>query len=99
MKAKKILIVNRGLPIVSISIGESGDFLYGDQRDVDKAEKIVLESGNVLIFGGQSGHVYHGAASILPMTAPQALLQESDLRPGRLNLKVVAMMLLFQVRP
>ncbi|KAL8157335.1 hypothetical protein AgCh_002148 [Apium graveolens] len=78
--------LNRGLPIVSISVGDSAEFFYGDQMDVDKVEKIVLESGDVLIFGGKSRHVYHGLASILTRTAPQALLQESDLLPGRLNL-------------
>ncbi|WOH10867.1 hypothetical protein DCAR_0730342 [Daucus carota subsp. sativus] len=78
--------LNRGLPVVSISIGDSAEFLYGDQMDIDKAKKVVLESGDVLIFGGKSRHIYHGVTSILPKTAPQALLQESDLRPGRLNL-------------
>lgn len=77
--------LNRGLPIVSKSIGDSAEFSYGNQRDVNKAEKIVLESVDVLI-GGKSTHAYHGVASILTKTAPQALLQESDLHPGRLNL-------------
>lgn len=76
----------KGLPVVSISIGDSAKFLYGDQRDVDTAEKVVLESGDVLIFGGKSRHVYHGVTDILPKTAPHALLEESDLRKGRLNL-------------
>lgn len=78
--------LNRGLPVVSISIGDSAEFLYGDQMDINKAEKVVLESGDVLIFGGKSRHVYHGVTSILTKTAPQALLQETGLRPGRLNL-------------
>lgn len=78
--------LNRGLPVVSISIGDSAEFLYGDQMDIDKAEKVILESGDVLIFGGKSRHVYHGVTSILTNTAPRALLQETDLRPGRLNL-------------
>ncbi|KAE9615999.1 hypothetical protein Lal_00017361 [Lupinus albus] len=76
----------KGLPIVSFSIGDSADFLYSDASDVDKAQKVVLESGDVLIFGGKSRHVFHGVTAINPMTAPQHLLEETNLRPGRLNL-------------
>lgn len=74
------------MPVVSISIGDSAEFLYGDQRDVDKAERILLESGDVLIFGGKSRHIFHGVTSINPKTAPPALLDYTKLRPGRLNL-------------
>ncbi|KAK7838087.1 uncharacterized protein LOC112013105 [Quercus suber] len=75
-----------GLPVVSFSIGDKADFLYGDQRDVDKADKVVLESGDVLIFGGKSRHIFHGVTAIHPNSAPKSLLEETKLRPGRLNL-------------
>ncbi|KAJ4849821.1 hypothetical protein Tsubulata_040646 [Turnera subulata] len=78
--------LRQGLPVVSFSIGDSAEFLYGDQRDVSKAEKVVLESGDVLIFGGRSRHIFHGVNSILPETAPKLLLDQTNLRPGRLNL-------------
>ncbi|KAF9685332.1 hypothetical protein SADUNF_Sadunf03G0043500 [Salix dunnii] len=78
--------LDRRLPVVSFSIGDAGEFLYGDQRDVEKAEKVFLESGDVLIFGGMSRHVFHGVSSVQPKTAPKALLDETNLRPGRLNL-------------
>ena len=78
--------LDRRLPVVSFSIGDAGEFLYGDQRDVEKAEKVLLESGDVLIFGGMSRHVFHGVSSVQPKTAPKALLDETNLRPGRLNL-------------
>ncbi|KAL5583430.1 hypothetical protein UlMin_015872 [Ulmus minor] len=74
------------LPVVSFSIGDTADFLFGDQRDVDAAQKITLESGDILIFGGQSRHVFHGVAAIHSNSAPKALLEETNLRPGRLNL-------------
>ncbi|XP_059642459.1 uncharacterized protein LOC132284375 [Cornus florida] len=77
---------NKGLPVVSFSFGDSAEFLYGNQRDVEKAEKVLLESGDVLIFGGESRHVFHGVRSIIPNSAPPALLGEASLRPGRLNL-------------
>ncbi|KAL7100262.1 hypothetical protein ACP275_09G136600 [Erythranthe tilingii] len=78
--------LRKGLPVVSFSIGDSAEFLFGDQRDIDKAEKVVLESGDVLIFGGKSRHIFHGVSNIIPDTAPKALLEETDFRPGRLNL-------------
>ena len=74
------------MPVVSFSIGDAAEFLYGDQRDVELAKKITLESGDVLIFGGKSRHIFHGVASIKPDTAPKPLLEASNLRPGRLNL-------------
>jgi len=39
---------------VSFSIGDTAEFLYGDEREVDKAKRVLLESGDVLIFGGKS---------------------------------------------
>ncbi|GLU22500.1 hypothetical protein SLE2022_385710 [Rubroshorea leprosula] len=75
-----------GLPVVSFSVGDSAEFLYGDQRDIDKADKIILESGDVLIFGGKSRHIFHGVTAIIRDTGPKALLEETNLRSGRLNL-------------
>ncbi|KAJ6765444.1 2OG-FE(II) OXYGENASE FAMILY PROTEIN [Salix purpurea] len=78
--------LSKGLPVVSFSVGDSAEFLYGDQRDVNKADKIVLESGDVLIFGGSSRHIFHGVTSVIPNSSPKALIEETRLRPGRLNL-------------
>ncbi|KAI5391396.1 hypothetical protein KIW84_076266, partial [Lathyrus oleraceus] len=68
--------LQKGLPVVSFSIGDSAEFLYGDQRDVEKAENVLLESGDVLIFGGDSRHVYHGVSSIISNSAPEELVQD-----------------------
>lgn len=72
--------------MVSFSVGDTAEFLYGDERDVDKAEKVLLESGDVLIFGGKSRRVFHGVAAIVPNTTPAALQEETNFLPGRLNL-------------
>lgn len=78
--------LRKGLPVVSFSIGDTAEFLYGDQRDIVKAEKVLLESGDVLIFGGKSRHIFHGVPSIVQDSAPKTLLEQSRLRSGRLNL-------------
>ncbi|PON43568.1 Alkylated DNA repair protein AlkB [Parasponia andersonii] len=78
--------IRKGLPVVSFSIGDTAEFLFGDQRDVQEAKKIMLESGDVLIFGGYSRNIFHGVTSISADTAPKTLLEETNLRHGRLNL-------------
>lgn len=78
--------LRKGLPVVSVSIGDSAEFLFGSQRDVDKADDLLLESGDVLIFGGESRHIFHGVTNIVPKTAPPELVEKTGLRPGRLNL-------------
>ncbi|PKU69412.1 alkylated DNA repair protein [Dendrobium catenatum] len=75
------------LPIVSFSIGDSAEFLYCDVRDEVKAEKVTLESGDVLIFGGDAGHIFNGVSCIIPNTGPKILIDKTTkLRPGYLNL-------------
>lgn len=72
--------------MIPLSIGDSAEFMYGDDKDEDKAERVLLESGDVLVFGGESRHIYHGVSSIIPNSAPEKLLEETGLLPGRLNL-------------
>ncbi|KAI9154607.1 hypothetical protein LWI28_028784 [Acer negundo] len=67
-------------------LGDSAEFLYSDERDAENAEEIVLESGDVLIFGGESRLIFHGVSRIIPNSAPVLLLERTCLRPGRLNL-------------
>ncbi|OAE30814.1 hypothetical protein AXG93_857s1170 [Marchantia polymorpha subsp. ruderalis] len=78
--------LKRGSPVVSFSVGDSAEFLYGSDNNVETAEKLVLDSGDVLIFGGPSRMIYHGVSKIIRGSAPESLLQKSNLRPGRLNL-------------
>ncbi|GFP99512.1 alpha-ketoglutarate-dependent dioxygenase alkb [Phtheirospermum japonicum] len=78
--------LRKGLPVVSFSLGDTAEFLFADQRDFDEANKVELQSGDVLIFGGKSRLIFHGVSNIIPDSAPKALLEEANLRPGRLNL-------------
>ena len=73
--------LDAGAPVVSLSIGDSARFLFGGLKRKDPVEKILLESGDVFVFGGESRLRYHGVTRILPGTAPPGFGFE-----GRLNL-------------
>jgi DNA alkylation damage repair protein AlkB len=73
--------IGAGAPVVSLSIGDTARFLFGGLKRKDPLETILLESGDVFVFGGESRLRYHGVTRILPGTAPRHLGFE-----GRLNL-------------
>ena len=62
-----------GLPVVSVSVGDTARFLFGGLRRRDPVESIPLESGDVFVFGGPARLRYHGVSRILPLTAPSGL--------------------------
>ena len=62
-----------GLPVVSVSIGDTARFLFGGPRRRDPVESILLESGDAFVFGGPARLRYHGVSRIVPHTAPAAL--------------------------
>ena len=70
-----------GLPVVSISLGDTARFLFGGFRRRDPIEPILLESGDVFVFGGPARLRYHGVSRIVRGTAPPALAVD-----GRFNL-------------
>ena len=70
-----------GVPVVSISVGDTARFLFGGTRRRDPVESILLESGDVFVFGGPARLRYHGVSRILPGTAPRDLAID-----GRFNL-------------
>ncbi|KAJ9511486.1 hypothetical protein QJQ45_029846, partial [Haematococcus lacustris] len=129
--------LRRGLPVVSMSLGDAADFLFGPTCEEvsggqtlrpaltlgipdahppaasslpplpstcmlllllpllllllllllqSTAQRVRLESGDVLVFGGPSRMVFHAVPNIYPGTAPPSLVQATGLRPGRLNL-------------
>jgi alkylated DNA repair protein (DNA oxidative demethylase) len=62
-----------GVPVVSVSLGDTARFLFGGARRRDPVETLLLESGDAFVFGGPARLRYHGVARILPGTAPAAL--------------------------
>ena len=70
-----------GLPVVSVSLGDTARFLFGGQRRKEPVEPRMLESGDAFVFGGPARLRFHGVSRIIPGTAPPEL----DLT-GRFNL-------------
>jgi len=65
--------LERGAPVVSISIGDTAKFLFGGVKRRDPVETILLQSGDAFVFGGPARLRYHGVSRILPGTAPAGL--------------------------
>ena len=70
-----------GVPVVSISLGDTARFLFGSLKRKDPVEAIPLESGDAFVFGGPARLRYHGVSRIIPGTAPRELALS-----GRFNL-------------
>ena len=70
-----------GVPVVSVSLGDTARFLFGGLRRRDPVEAMLLESGDAFVFGGSARLRYHGVSRIVPGSAPHEL----DL-DGRFNL-------------
>ena len=70
-----------GLPVVSVSLGDTARFLFGGTRRRDHVDALLLESGDAFVFGGPARLRYHGVPRIVPGTAPPELRMS-----GRFNL-------------
>ena len=62
-----------GLPVVSISLGDTAKFLFGGVRRRDPVDALLLESGDAFVFGGPARLRYHGVTRIVAGTAPPGL--------------------------
>jgi len=62
-----------GLPVVSLSLGDTARFLFGGVKRKDAVESRLLESGDAFVFGGPARLRYHGVSRILAGTAPPEL--------------------------
>lgn len=70
-----------GVPVVSVSIGDTARFLFGGTKRKEPVEVILLESGDAFVFGGPARLRYHGVSRIVAGTAPAELAMA-----GRFNL-------------
>jgi alkylated DNA repair protein (DNA oxidative demethylase) len=54
-----------GAPIVSVSLGLPVVFLFGGPRRQDRARRVRLESGDVVVWGGPARLAFHGVAPLV----------------------------------
>lgn len=69
-----------GAPVVSVSLGDACLFRIGGTRRSDPTRSFRLESGDVVVLGGEGRLAFHGVDRIYPMTSD--LLEKG----GRINL-------------
>ncbi len=67
-------------PVLSVSLGDTGVFRVGGVSRKDPTTRYELQSGDVIVLGGEDRLAFHGIDRILPGTSD--LLQEG----GRFNL-------------
>ena len=79
--------LRRGVPVVSLSIGDAADFYYSKASpEWEISSKVRLESGDLLVFGGASRMVFHGVSTVHAGTCPSELQESLNMLPGRVNL-------------
>ncbi|WP_439636141.1 alpha-ketoglutarate-dependent dioxygenase AlkB [Oceanicaulis sp.] len=70
-------------PVVSVSLGDSARFRLGGPTRKGPTRSLRLNSGDVVVLGGESRRFHHGVDRIY---AGGSTLLPPDWRPGRLNL-------------
>lgn len=72
-----------GAPVVSLSIGDTCVFRFGNTENRGRPyTDVELASGDLFVFGGPSRHAFHGVPRVRPGTAGP----EAGMSGGRLNL-------------
>jgi alkylated DNA repair protein (DNA oxidative demethylase) len=72
-----------GAPVVSLSIGDSCVFRFGNTQTRGRPyTDVELASGDLFVFGGPSRNAYHGVPKVLLATADPA----TGMNGGRLNI-------------
>lgn len=73
---------NLSAPIISISLGDTGIFVLGGKLRTDDTRQYIIQSGDVIVMGGESRNFFHSFKGIVPNTSN--LLKDG----GRLNLTI-----------
>jgi len=64
-------------PIVSVSLGLPAKFLFGGLTRNERPQRLWLESGDVVVWGGPSRLAFHGVDTLAkgdhPLTGPYRL--------------------------
>ena len=73
---------NKSAPIISVSLGDSGIFVLGGLLRNDKTRQYIVQSGDVIVMGGESRNFFHAFKGTVSNTS--TLLKNG----GRLNLTI-----------
>ena len=77
--------IARGSPVITVSLGDSALFRFGNTVTRGKPYRdVTLESGDLFVFGGPSRMAYHGIMKLHARTAPPEL----GLVSGRLSITI-----------
>jgi alkylated DNA repair protein (DNA oxidative demethylase) len=57
-------------PIVSVSLGIAATFLFGGDKRADKAMRVPLEHGDVVVWGGPARMRFHGVLALKHASHP-----------------------------
>jgi alkylated DNA repair protein (DNA oxidative demethylase) len=70
-------------PVISLSIGDTCVFRFGNTRNRNLPyDDVTLSSGDLFVFGGASRLAFHGVTKMYPGTRPK----ECGLESGRVNI-------------
>lgn len=84
-KSESAVVRNAGSPIISISLGDSYLFRFGNTESrTGEYQDIELKTGDLFVFGGAARMAFHGVMKIYPETSPPSL----GMRAGRLNITI-----------
>ncbi len=73
-KIEGVEVIRAGSPVVTISLGESCVFRFGNDEHPSRPYRDVrLASGDLFVFGGPSRLCYHGVPKVFVGTAPPDL--------------------------
>ena len=65
--------IEAGIPVVSVSLGDTAKFMIGGMKRKDPVARILLESGDAIVMGGASRLRFHGVSGIVAGSAPVEL--------------------------
>jgi alkylated DNA repair protein (DNA oxidative demethylase) len=73
-------------PIVSVSLGLPVVFLFGGSKRSDKPQRLRLEHGDVVVWGGPARLAFHGVMPLADVALPLADGVHAQLGSKRINL-------------
>ncbi|KAL1520315.1 hypothetical protein AB1Y20_021906 [Prymnesium parvum] len=63
-----------GIPVVAVSLGESAEFVFKKSWKRNATEcRVILRSGDVLLFGGKARGIVHGMEGLIANSAPDTI--------------------------